>query len=125
VSALWADDGSYDFGGKPLVGAEAVGRLVELDTHRGYVAGGCAHVLSTPLIEIDGDRATAIGYSRVYVHERDGWKVERASANRWELVRTGQGWKVARRISRLLDGSAEGRQLLARGVEDITGETRA
>lgn len=124
VARLWTEDGSYDFGGEPLVGADAVGRLVDLDTHVGYVERGCAHVIGMPLVDVDGDRAVATGYSRVYVHEGDGWTVERASANRWELVRTERGWKVANRVNRLLDGSASGRDLLARGVAAATQEGR-
>lgn len=112
VAALWARDGVYDFGGEPLRGAEAVGKLVELSTHRAYVERGCLHSLGNPVITIQGDHAVATGNSRVYVHEDDGWKVERAAANRWELVRDGEGWKVASRTNRLLDGTEDARLVL-------------
>lgn len=125
VASLWAEDGRYDFGGEPLVDAAAVGGLVDLDTHVGYVERGCAHVIGMPLVEVDDDRAVATGYSRVYVHDGDHWTVERASANRWELVRTEQGWRVANRINRLLDGSPPGRELLARGAAAISRETQS
>jgi hypothetical protein len=118
TAALWADDGSYDFGGPPLVGAEAVGDLVNLGTHTAYVARGCAHVLGMPMVTITGDSAIATGYSRVYLREGDGWKVERTSANRWNLVRTVAGWKVQSRVNRLLDGRAEARALLRAGLVD-------
>lgn len=108
VASLWLEDGRYDFGGTPLVGSEAIAELVDLETHRGYVARGCAHVIGLPLIRVEADSATATGYSRVYVRDGDGWKVERASANRWELVRTEGGWRVANRVNRLLDGSGDG-----------------
>ncbi len=117
TAALWASDGSYDFGGVPLIGAAEVGGLVNLETHKAYVEEGCAHVMSLPLVAIDGDRATATGYSRVYLRSDDGWKVERASANRWELVRTEAGWKVASRINRMLDGTCGGPELLAKAVD--------
>ncbi|TKT75752.1 nuclear transport factor 2 family protein [Aquamicrobium sp. LC103] len=113
---LWAPDGGYDFGGTPLEGARNVGSLVHLDSHQEYVRKGCAHVMSLPLVSVDGDRAVATGYSRVYLYADDGWKVERVSANRWELVRAGDGWKVASRTNRLMDGSPAGRELLARGL---------
>lgn len=120
VASLWAGDGVYDFGGEPLEGAAAVGRLVDLDTHKGYVECGCAHVLGLPMVTISGDTAVATGYSRVYLHDAagGGWKVERTSANRWELIRTGAGWKVQRRVNRLLDGSAGARGLLHAGLVD-------
>lgn len=117
VASLWTEDGSYDFGGPPLVGADAIRSLVDLDTHRGYVERGCAHVFGIPMVQVEADRATATAYSCVYIHDGNGWKVERTSANRWELVRTDRGWKVANRINRLLDGSGDGPALLARGLE--------
>ncbi|MEW6645244.1 MAG: nuclear transport factor 2 family protein [Pseudomonadota bacterium] len=120
TAALWTADGSYDYGGAPLAGAIAVGGLVDQEPHVGYVAKGSAHAIGMPLVQIDGDRAVATGYSQLYVKQEDGWKVERASANRWELVRTTNGWRVHQRINRMLDGSAEGRELLSQGI----GETR-
>lgn len=117
TAAIWTEDGSYDFGEKTLVGAQNVGNLVGLDTHLDYVERGCAHVISMPMITIDGDCAVATGYSRLYVHAGDGWKVERISANRWELERTDMGWKVANRTNRLMNGAPDGRDLLARGSE--------
>ena len=71
-----------------------------------------------PLVTLDGDRATATGYSRVDLRDGDAWKVERTSANRWELVRTDTGWKIRNRVNRLMDGSAEGRELLASGLAE-------
>jgi hypothetical protein len=70
------------------------------------------------MITVDGDRAVATGYSQVYLHNGDSWKVERTSANRWELVRTDAGWKVENRINRLLDGSPQGRDLLRHGITE-------
>ncbi|MCB1465169.1 MAG: nuclear transport factor 2 family protein [Nitratireductor sp.] len=118
TAAIWAQSGRYDFGGEPLEGAEAVGGLVDLDEHVDLVERGCAHVMAMPMVFVDGDRAVATGYSRVYLHEGDGWKVKRTSANRWELVRTEQGWKVENRINRLMDGSPDGLALLGRGIAD-------
>lgn len=121
TAALWVPDGTYDFGGEPIRGAEAVGAIVDLDTHRGYVERGCAHVMGLPMVTISGDRATATSYSRVYLHDGDSWRVERTSANRWELQRTDHGWRVMNRINRLMDGSPAGREILERGLADREG----
>ena len=43
--------------------------------------------------------------------------MERVSSNRWELQRTPQGWKVSRRINRLMKGDEESRRLAGRGFE--------
>ena len=42
-----------------------------------------------------------------------GFRVHRMTANRWELVRTPQGWKIKRRTLRQLDGSASQQAPLA------------
>lgn len=118
TAEIWTETGRYDYGGEPLEGAANIGRLVDLDTHLGYVERGCAHVIAMPMVTVDGDRAVATGYSRIYLRDGNSWKIERTSANRWELVRTGAGWKVENRINRLMDGSPQGRELLRRGISE-------
>lgn len=130
TAALWAEDGSYDFGGPPLHGAAAVGALVDLDTHRAYAGRGCAHVMGLPMIHLDGDRASATSYSRVYLHDGEGWQVARTSANRWMLRREAGGWRVTDRVNRLMDGSPEGPRILRQalseaGLEQETGSGEA
>ena len=85
--------------------------------HHAYVEAGGAHVMSLPRIVIDGNEARATGYSRLYLKHGDHWRVERASANHWTLVRSDQGWKVQRRVNRLLSGSEEARSLLATDLQ--------
>lgn len=122
TGALWSREGSYDFGSGMLEGAAAVGDLVNLGSHRGYVAQGCAHVMGVPRIVVKGDRATAAGPSCVLLRDGAHWRVERASANLWELERTPSGWKVARRINRLMDGGAAGPALMREGIGDLEEE---
>ncbi|MBO6718451.1 MAG: nuclear transport factor 2 family protein [Rhizobiaceae bacterium] len=112
LAAMWGENGSYDFGGDPLVGRENVAALIDLDTHRAYVSAGSAHVLSNPRITLEGDRAVVVNYSQVFTKAGDGWRTDRTCANRWELRRTADGWKVESRTNRLLDGSEEARLLL-------------
>ena len=57
----------------------------------------------------------ATGYARLYRKQGDGFAVARVSANRWELVRTGEGWRIETRTNRPLDGGAEPRALLRAG----------
>ena len=118
VGALWARDGRYDFGGDPLEGRQAVASLIDLETHRSYVGNGSSHILSLPRISIDGDRAVVVNYSQVFIRDPAapgaGWHADRCSANRWELVRTAEGWQVTARTNRLLDGSQPARDLLRR-----------
>lgn len=111
VSGLWTATGTYRFDDSVLAGS-AIGGLVDLPGHRSYLDAGCAHILSPPRISLDGDRAVAVNYSCLLVHTDDGWRAERVSANRWELVRTDGGWRVQDRTNRLLDGRSLPRDLL-------------
>ena len=113
VAAAYVEQGQYLAGDFAFVGLPAIQGLVDIATHQSYLAQGCAHVLSPHRITIDGDTATAQGHSVVFVRGDGGWTAERVSANQWRFVRTPQGWKVAQRVNRLLDGSAAARALLA------------
>lgn len=120
TGALWTEDGVYDssLAATPFVGRDGVADLVNQESHQGYVKQGCAHVISLPHIVISGDSAVATCYSRVYLREGDHYRVERVSANRWELERTGQGWRVKLRTNRLVMPADEHRALLGRGVPE-------
>lgn len=113
AAALWSEDGTYDVAGMPpFEGAAAVGALVELPEHEEYLRRGCAHVLSLPRISVDGDTATAVCYSRLYVRDGPAWAAARVSANRWKLERSPDGWRVRSRENRTLDGDAMASGLL-------------
>lgn len=114
VAEIWAEDGEYDIGGFSVArGREAVAGAIDSEVHRGLMAGGCAHVLTPHHIALDGDRATATGYSIVYREQGDSFEAWRVSANRWELARQADGaWRATRRVNRLLDGDADAREIL-------------
>jgi hypothetical protein len=67
------------------------------------------------VVQVDGDRATAIGYSRIYVRRDDGIELYRVGCNRWDLVRGEAGWQIEHRTTRAL-GSAEAQAVLAQGL---------
>lgn len=117
VVGLFTEDGTCDVGGAgSFTVSKDVDDMILGPMHQGYVARGCAHVMSLPHLELDGDAAVAVNYSRVYARHGDHWRVERASANRWELVRTGEGWRVKHRLNRLLNGEDEARRVLQAAV---------
>ena len=129
TAALWTEDGIYDWGGGAdstaagvtegpqgaASGGAQIAAMVRGDYHQAIIKGGAAHVMGLPHVAIDGDEAVAISYSRLYRRDGDSFRVWRAGANRWEFVRTPAGWRVKRRINRLLDGQEEGRRLLRSG----------
>jgi len=105
---IWTEGGVYDTDRAVFEGADAMRALVSSAGHQAFYNAGCAHVMSSPHIVVAGDRAVAINYSRVYVHVgEDHWRVKRASANRWELERTPEGWRVSHRLVRNLNGRPE------------------
>ncbi len=116
AAALFADDGVLESDLSRLVGPDAVAAMVESDGQQSLIRDGCAHVQAFPLVAIDGDSATATGYSRVYRYRDGALEIWRVSANRWELRRTPDGWRVTRRVNHVIDGGPEARDLLNRGL---------
>ena len=112
VRDLFADDGTYELEGWFFT-HETMDQTVTTDLHERYVAVGSSHVMSLPTIELHGDEAVAINYSRVFIARDDQWIVDRCAANRWDLTRTPSGWKVKRRVNRLLQGTPASHELLA------------
>ena len=120
VAALWLEDGVYAVDGFPEArGHAAIAALIEGPVHQQLMAGGCAHVLSPPVIGLKDNSATAVCHSVVLAHGEGHWTAVRVSANRWHLVRTADGWRVVRRDNALLDGREAARALLA-----ISGSAR-
>lgn len=114
TAALWAEDGSYSVGGMAdAKGREEIAGLMTSDLHRSLLAQGCAHFLGPVAIDLAGDRATARGYSVVFLHTATGFEAWRVSANRWELTHARNGWQVTRRENALLDGSEAASALLS------------
>lgn len=114
VAALFAEDGVYAVGGMgEAQGHAAIAALISGPVHQSLLADGCGHVLTSPAITLDGDRAVARCHSIVFRYEEGDWNPVRVAANRWELARGNEGWKVVRRVNALLDGSAAARLLLS------------
>lgn len=115
VALLWTRDGVYAVEGFPEAqGHAAIAALITGPVHQALMARGCAHVLGAPVIDLDGDRASARCHSVVLARTGEAWEPVRVAANRWELVRTPTGWRVTRRDNALLDGREAAHVLLAR-----------
>jgi hypothetical protein len=114
---LWDEGGLLESDLSRLEGPAAVRAMVESEGQQALIERGCAHVQSAPVITVDGDRATAIAYSQVFLHSDDGYDVWRVSANRWECRRTPDGWRLTRRVNRVIDGSFASHGILVRATE--------
>ena len=124
AARLWLDDGVYDWDahGAPYAGRTAVDEMLQSDGHQGLIAHGVAHFAGPPLVEVEGDRATALNYSLIMRREDDRFFLWRVSAVRWELGRTGSSWRVRRRTNRVLDASGGGRQLFGDTLLELFAE---
>ena len=113
AASRWLEDGDYDWDGKqkPHQGRYAVQAMLSSKAHLGLIAEGAAHVAGPVLVDLDGDRATALHYSLIMRHEEGRFYLWRVSAARWDLERAGDGWGVRRRTNRLLDDAGEGLEL--------------
>lgn len=126
---IWSADGVYTVhpgmdgpeSTDVLDGRDQVEEMLYGPFHQAQVEGGCAHIMSAPLITVDGDRAIAICYLTLVNRRPDGFVVARQSANRWELERGAEGWKVKHRATSLLDG----RTSTVRLVHDALAEVDA
>lgn len=123
-------DGEMDLGGgKGARGNDTIGALVKTPEHAAAIAGGLCHFAGLPRVEIDGDSAVAISYLQIITPDRQaaprevsghgsttGFRIHRVGANRWELKRGKDGWKVVRRTLRPLDGTDDARSLLRKAI---------
>lgn len=112
VVALWEPDGVYDVDTGVYAGRSGISAMVSSEEHQGLLERGCAHLLTAPHVTVDGDTAIAVGHSQLVVLTAQGYRVARVTAHRWQLARHERGWRVVRRTSRRLDGSAAPRELL-------------
>jgi hypothetical protein len=105
-------------------GHDGIKYSIEREQHQKLVAAGLAHIGSLPHVVVDGDLATATHYSTLYAYQEETFRCLRVVASRWTFVRTSEGWRVRERVSALLNGDQEARDLLAvamKGPEQDSG----
>ena len=126
----FAADGEMDLGGgKGARGNATIGALVKTPERQAAIAGGLCHFAGLPRVEVDGDSAVAISYLQIITPDRQaaprevpghgsttGFRIHRVGANRWELRRGKDGWKVVRRTLRALDGTDDAQALLRTAI---------
>ena len=135
TASVWTEDGTFDRGdefAKPAGRAAIAGTGASAEHHRA-IEQGIAHFAGLPYVRVSGDTAFAISYLQILVPDRvgpvfevpnhgatKGFHVHRVSANRWDFVRTAEGWRIKSRRLRPLDGSAAAREIL-RGTFEADG----
>jgi hypothetical protein len=127
AEAVYTEDGVFDRGADlpGAIGNKAIGANLKSEGHQAAIAGGLAHFTGLPHVTLDGDEAVVISYLQILTPKKFGEAVElpnhgvsrgyhihRVVTNRWDLVRTASGWKIKRRMLRLVDGSEPSREIL-------------
>jgi hypothetical protein len=127
AASYWIEDGVFDRG-VGLNGAKGKATMAAGLAAPGFrqaMREGIAHFAGLPHIELDGDKAAVTSYLQIVTPNphgepveisshgsSKGFRIHRMTVNRWDLVRTDDGWRIARRRLRLLDTGDEGRALL-------------
>ncbi|HXQ50081.1 MAG TPA: nuclear transport factor 2 family protein [Stellaceae bacterium] len=131
IKTYWVEDGVMDLGGKANHGRTDIAAGVKMPEHQAAIAAGICHFAGLPRIELNGDTAVVTSYLQILVPQTQGepvtvpnhgtskgFRAHRVGSNRWDLVRTKDGWKVKHRVSRPLDGSEPARKILRQALED-------
>lgn len=116
VGAIWEQDGVYDVDEGHFDGREQIIAMVNSTAHHRWIDGGCAHFLGPAHVSTSGDEAVAVCHSLMVVRTDGKFRLRRATAHHWQLRRGADGWQVAVRTSRVLDGRSESPALLAKGA---------
>ncbi|MBA6411834.1 nuclear transport factor 2 family protein [Parahaliea sp. F7430] len=89
-------------------GHQAISDMLSSDMHQSLLPG-CAHTVGPLTVDVDGDKARATGYSRLYHNNAGRPELMRLGINEWQLSRQDGRWYIAKRTSRLLseDAAAE------------------
>jgi hypothetical protein len=138
VATQWMEDGVMDLGSYSETGRDAIASIVRRPEHKAATTGGICHFVGLPIIELNGDTAIVTSYLQILVPQTagdpisvpnhgsgKGFRPFRVGSNRWDLVRTKDGWKIKHRVSRPLDGSEPARQILRSALERQMGKAKA
>jgi ketosteroid isomerase-like protein len=124
TGALYTEDAVFDVDGGFVMQGRADVEAMVLGRGHQRLLPNCAHTIGPAVVRVDGDTAVAVGYSRIYHRQADDFVLFRIGCNRWELQREVDGWRIARRTTRVL-GSEEAQAVLAQGLSGRSTSPRA
>ncbi|MFC7556320.1 nuclear transport factor 2 family protein [Pseudoroseomonas wenyumeiae] len=118
--SVYSEDGIFDRG--PTLdgakGAKDIAAFIERPEHDEAIAGGLAHFVGLPLVDLRGDVAVVTSYLQIVHLDQEGqqrnlpnhgistgYRIHRAVVNRWEVERQNGRWKITRRTLLPVDGS--------------------
>jgi hypothetical protein len=117
AARAWIEGGIYDvLGIRKFVAYDELANMYENDPHLTMTTKGCAHIVSTPNVFLDGDTAEAVAYVSVMLKEDDRWYPFRVSINTYELVRTDGQWRIKIRYNHPVDGSKTSHDMMKKAI---------
>ena len=131
IAASWVEDGVFDRGENlsARAGATPSPSRCSPRATRPRSRAGLRISPACPTSRSSGDTAVVTSYLQILVPQTQGdpvevpnhgsskgFRVHRMTANRWELVRAPQGWKIKHRTLRQLDGSDGARSILRQAI---------
>jgi uncharacterized protein (TIGR02246 family) len=115
TASLFTADALYDVDGTLIMKRRSgIADMVRGQRHQSLLPN-CAHTIGPAVVRVDGDRAIATAYSRIYLRKSDRVELWRLSFNRFELERRDGGWQIARRLTRMV-GHEEAKDLFVRAL---------
>jgi hypothetical protein len=127
---MFTHDAVFDRGqGRQDKGKVEILKIVNAPDQKEASKAGMTHLAMLPHITLTGDCAVATGYLLIVMPDTaashvklagkgvsSGFSIYQVTINRWQLVRTTEGWKVSQRTVRPLS-SNDSRDILKQAIE--------
>lgn len=127
---MFTHDAIFDRGAKQDKGREEILKIINDPNQKAAIKAGMTHLPMLPHIMLNGNRAVATGYLLIVMPDSaashvklagkgvsPGFSIYQLTINKWEFVRTNDGWKVSKRIVRPLS-SDDSRDILKQAIEN-------
>jgi ketosteroid isomerase-like protein len=111
-------------------GRDEILKIINDPGQKEAIKGGMTHLAMLPHITLKGDSAIATGYLLIVMPDTaashvnlpgkgasPGFSIYQLTVNRWELLRTTEGWKVTQRTVRPIT-SNDSRAIVGHAIED-------
>lgn len=110
---MFTEDATFDRGTKQDKGREEILKIINAPEQKEAMKAGMTHLAMLPHIKLNGDSAVALGYLLIVMPDAaashvklagkgvsPGFSIYQVTVNKYNLVRTTDGWKVSQRIVR-------------------------
>ena len=127
---MFTHDAVFDRGqGRQDKGRAEILKIINAPDQKEAIKAGMTHLPLLPHITLNGDSAIATGYLLIVMPDSaashvklpgkgvsTGFSIYQLTINKWQLVRTSDGWKVTQRTVRPLR-SSDSRAILKQAIE--------